>query len=787
MDGLVPSVISFFLFCWSVGRWRWDFPRRFRAFQRTANSQDFTAVHRQAGSAVARARAPPDGEGGKTSLLQRGRPPASSISPSCPPPFVFAVFLLRVPFPVEFAARRRISCRMPKRLVPDSKEETAKETTSVALFTPSNCVYDLEPIRAPRLHGTPLRMFVKALEAPLLPSLLVPKILADSGFAKFERHHVPPETTVSAHPLANYEPPPLDHLSSADVAHSGRRVRQKLAPHAPAAETDASANRFQTNDHIAASDISAADLSSLFDLTSPPYHALWKAATATGATLNGSDNSSPAARKPSVLDYFHLYQTGSATPLSIAETIVAEITRLNRPLNALIFWDAEDILQQAAASADRWKDKKPLSPLDGVPVVVKDNTDVYPYPTSGGTLVASRLAKSDATTVARLRAAGAILLGKSNMHELGIGITGHNAEWKVSHNPYAPDFHTGGSSAGSAAAVGAGLCPVAVGTDGGGSIRLPASMCGCVGLKPTFGRVSRGGDMAPDASIVSVGPITETVADCLCAYMLMAGHDAERDPVTTLCSEERPVLGQADVQHFLASASLQPRCLAGLKIGIFPAWFNDSDERVRVLCRQRLDYLANDLGAEIVEIGIPSLQAARWAHAIIITSDLFGMVREGYDENKDKLLLETRVALCVARRWTAQDLLKAQRIRTQMIDVLNSIFTKVRQCDVIATPTMAIPVPQIPAEALPGTGELSSEMQARVMQYAFLANLTGHPAISVPVGCLPSPDGEVGHLPVGLQFVAGFFQEAVLFRVAFAAATAVGAEPLLKASIVPSP
>ena len=202
----------------------------------------------------------------------------------------------------------------------------------------------------------------------------------------------------------------------------------------------------------------------------------------------------PGFHFPTVIDYAAAYRAGRTTPSEVAERFLAAIESAdaaNPPLRAFIAVQAADVRRQAAEATERIRTQRPLSLWDGVPVAVKDELDMLPYPTTVGTrFLGHTPAAADATVVAKLRGAGALLLGKTNMHEIGLGVTGQNPHHGTPRNPYHPDHYTGGSSSGSAAAVAAGLCPVAIGADGGGSIRIPAAFCGVVGLKPTFGRVS---------------------------------------------------------------------------------------------------------------------------------------------------------------------------------------------------------------------------------------------------------------------------------------------------------
>jgi Asp-tRNA(Asn)/Glu-tRNA(Gln) amidotransferase A subunit family amidase len=209
----------------------------------------------------------------------------------------------------------------------------------------------------------------------------------------------------------------------------------------------------------------------------------------------------------------------------VAERALAAIADSQQNgLSIFVAWEQADLLAQATASAQRLREGRPLSPLDGVPVAVKDELDLRGFGTSVGTrFLGKQPAAEDSTAVARLRAAGALLLGKVNMHEIGIGVTGQNPHHGTVRNPYDPQRHTGGSSSGSAAAVAAGFCPIAIGADGGGSIRIPASLCGVVGLKPTYGRVSETGAAPLDWSVAHIGPLGATARDVALGYAAIAG------------------------------------------------------------------------------------------------------------------------------------------------------------------------------------------------------------------------------------------------------------------------
>ena len=231
----------------------------------------------------------------------------------------------------------------------------------------------------------------------------------------------------------------------------------------------------------------------------------------------------------SIFDYANAYRNGTLTPEDVAIKILDAITSSDAsatPLKAYIALNRDDVLKQARESTERFKQGKPLSIFDGVPVTIKDELDVTPYPTTVGTsFLGKNPAKEDATVAARLRATGALLIGKANMHEIGINVTGLNPHHGTTRNPYNTDHYTGGSSSGPATAVAAGFVPVAIGADGGGSIRIPAAFCGVVGLKATFGRISEKGAYPLNWSVAHVGPITATVADAALTYAVIAGPD----------------------------------------------------------------------------------------------------------------------------------------------------------------------------------------------------------------------------------------------------------------------
>ena len=456
----------------------------------------------------------------------------------------------------------------------------------------------------------------------------------------------------------------------------------------------------------------------------------------------------PSARSPwpTARDYREAYRSGAILPLDVAKAFLAALEaseKASPPLRAFIAVDREDLLAQAAASTERWKTGKPLGPLDGVPVAIKDEVHLAPYPSFAGTTFIGSGPEADSTVAARLRAAGALLLGKTNMNEIGLDPSGYNAHYGPARNPWAPDRDPGGSSSGSAAATAAGLCPVSIGCDGGGSIRVPAALCGLVGLKPSFGRVSEVGAVALCPSVDAIGPIGATVDDVALAYAVIAGPDP-RDPRS---------LGQPPV----TLDNWNNTDLSGLRLAYYPEWFRHAKADIVAACEKALAAFRG-LGASLVEIEIPGLDSMRIAHAVTIIAEMEAHLQDRR-EHLGELGPATRVTRAIALGLSSTDYIQAQRVRALAVAAFDSVFAG---ADAILTPTSAITAPLIPpGSETTGWSDLGATTEK--MRFVFAANLTGHPAISFPAGF----DG-LG-LPIGMQAMGPYWSEATLLRLAKAA------------------
>ncbi|KAM0914813.1 hypothetical protein ACQ4PT_011286 [Festuca glaucescens] len=289
-----------------------------------------------------------------------------------------------------------------------------------------------------------------------------------------------------------------------------------------------------------------------------------------------------------IRDFSRAYSSGETTPAQVAKRFLAAVKESSDPtlnMGFFISCDPEDIMKQAEESTLRYQRGAPLSALDGVLVGVKDEIDCLPYPTTGGTrwLGKARPCGADAECVAQLRACGAVLAGKTNMHELGAGTSGINPHHGSARNPYNAGKVAGGSSSGSAAVVCAGLCPVALGVDGGGSVRMPAALCGVVGFKPTAGRLSSAGVLPLNWTVGMAGILAGTVEDAAIAYSAIVDQSQP--------SYFRPELNLP----FLTSTP----SISNVKLAKSAKWFNDSSDDIRSCCDKALQTLHTQYGWEV--------------------------------------------------------------------------------------------------------------------------------------------------------------------------------------------
>lgn len=435
---------------------------------------------------------------------------------------------------------------------------------------------------------------------------------------------------------------------------------------------------------------------------------------------------------------------GRLSPVELTTATLRRIERLNPSLNAYLAVMAETALTEARAAEQELRAGRRRGPLHGVPIALKDLIDVAGMPTTAGmALRRAATAAEDATITTRLRAAGAVLIGKTNLHECAYGVTSDNPHYGAVRNPWATDTIPGGSSGGSGAAVAAGLCAGAIGSDTGGSIRIPASLCGIVGLKPTYGRVSRAGVVALAWSADHLGPMTRTVGDAALLLAAIAGADP-RDP----SASRRPAPG----------ATVAEGDLSGLRVGIPRGYF--WEELAPAVERQATaaPALLEAAGARLQEVTLPGMPDIVAAQAVISFAEAAAYHEPEFAARPEAYGPDVRERLEAGLTVRAVDYLRAQRVRTLAIATMNAVL---REVDLLVTPAT-------PIVATPLAGPDARALRGPLTRCTAPFNLTGLPALSVPCGF--DDDG----LPVGLQLVGRAFEEAVVLRAGWAVEAAAG-------------
>ncbi|NTX54457.1 amidase [Myxococcus sp. CA039A] len=446
--------------------------------------------------------------------------------------------------------------------------------------------------------------------------------------------------------------------------------------------------------------------------------------------------------RETVGSYARAYREGGVDPVAVARRLNEAIDRLERGearMGLFIARKPDEVLRAAEASAERLRAGRPLSVLDGVPVVLKDEVDLAGFPTTLGTRFRNQVASADSTVAARLRAAGALILGKANMNEIGINPIGLNPHHGAARNPWNRAHITGGSSSGSAAVVAAGLCPLSIGADGGGSIRIPAALCGIVGLKATWGRIPETGVPPLCWNVGHVGPMGLTVDDVAAMYALLAGPDG------------KDLVSQTQPPHHLSG--YERADLMGVRLGICWPYFEDASPDVVARCKDAVRALT-DAGATVVEIPAPDLNTVLWTHSCIILSEMAESMLPHSRANAADFGLDSRTNLAIGRHFRATDLIHALRHRHRLTRDLLAVMADV---DVIVTPSTATTAPLIPEATLPD-GESNLPVVDALMRFVREGNLTGFPALSVPAGF------DRAGLPVGVQLMGRPYEEHLLLR-----------------------
>ncbi len=465
----------------------------------------------------------------------------------------------------------------------------------------------------------------------------------------------------------------------------------------------------------------------------------------------------------SALNLARRLRAGEIGSRELTESALERIEEREPALNAFITVMRDQALEAADRADARFRESKDVPPLNGLPVAVKDNLCTRGVPTTcASAVLQGYVPPYDATVVERLKQAGAVLVGKTNLDQFGMGSSTENSVYGPTRNPHDPEVVPGGSSGGSAAALAAGEAALALGTDTGGSIRLPAAYCGVVGIKPTYGRVSRYGLVSYASSLDQVGAMARRVEDCALLLGSLCGRDA-RDTTS------------ADVPVPDFTESLD-RGLQGLRIGLPGEYFVEGlDPRIRRCIEEAVQLLERE-GAEVREVSLPHTAYAISAYYLIATAEAssnlarYDGVKYGYRSSRSDDLLamyestrsegfsrevKRRIILgsyVLSAGYYDAYYLKAQKVRRLVKEDFDRVFETV---DCLAAPVS----PCLPFRL----GEkMDDPLQMYLVDvYTAPLNMSGLPGMSLPCG-------RVGKLPVGLQLIGRAFDEATLLRAAYA-------------------
>lgn len=455
-----------------------------------------------------------------------------------------------------------------------------------------------------------------------------------------------------------------------------------------------------------------------------------------------------------VAELGRLYRSGTLSPVEVTRATLDRIARLNPELNAYISVQAESALAAAQAAETQLRAGVDLGPLHGVPVAVKDIIAVKGTRTTAASrvLLDAPLDAEDAPVVRRLRAAGAIVLGKLNLHEFAFGDPDPEGPFGVVQNPRKVGHQAGSSSSGSGAAAAAGLCVVALGTDTGGSIRHPASACGVVGLKPTYGLVPLRGVIPLSVHLDHVGPLGRSVADVAAGLAAIAGHDAD-DPTSVM----------APVGDYLAALG---RDVRGLRMGVpTNACYRFGLPVAHALLDQARRTLV-ELGLAGIDLELPRAEEANDIATRLIAADLW-LYHERYRDRAELYGRNFRQRAGQGRELSAVQYVRDKDAQADIRRRWLAVFERV---DLLALPANVAGAPPHGQDFIEIDGQ---RLPIRTVMSGFnrVSNLTGFPALAMPIG--QTPEG----LPIGIQLVGPPFAEARLLAVAAALEQALGNLP----------
>jgi aspartyl-tRNA(Asn)/glutamyl-tRNA(Gln) amidotransferase subunit A len=433
-------------------------------------------------------------------------------------------------------------------------------------------------------------------------------------------------------------------------------------------------------------------------------------------------------------------RSGGVSPVELVHRTLERIGRLNPTVNAFITVLEDEAIRQAVKAEREIRDGRYRGPLHGIPVSLKDIIYIKGVRcTAGSKILAQHIAEYDATVTTRLRDAGAIIVGTNNLHEFASGVTSINPHYGPVRNPWNTRYIAGGSSGGSAAAVASGLTPVSIGTDTSGSVRIPASLCGVVGLKPSYGRVSKHGVIPLSWSLDHVGVLASTVVDAAIALKAIAGYDP---------SDESSVY--AEVPDY---PGMLERDIGGLRVCLLRNIELVDDEVAKAF--ERCVNVLEGLGitVEAVEFEYAGLVRDCWAP--IRLGEAAAYHDRWFTEHGDDYGVDVRAMIERGRRYTAVDYVKAVRLRAQ---IRNSILRILDQYHAVISPTTPIPAVEIGRTETIIDGH-TLDIYTALTSQTILYNITGLPAISIPAALTSHG------LPIGFQIAGRPYDESTILRI----------------------
>ncbi|WP_153723324.1 amidase [Sporosarcina cascadiensis] len=441
---------------------------------------------------------------------------------------------------------------------------------------------------------------------------------------------------------------------------------------------------------------------------------------------------------------------GEISSVELVEVSLDKISEIDPACNAFITVAAKGA-RKAAIKMDKEADKGNFKgQLHGIPIAVKDMINTREIRTTMGSQVyENHYPGMNAEVVNKLENAGAVIIGKTNTHEFAYGPTGDRSFFGACHNPYNRQKISGGSSSGSGAAVGAGMVAGAIGTDTGGSVRIPASACGVVGMKPTFGLVSKAGAFPLAYTLDHIGPMTNTIRDNALLLNIIAGYDVH-DPHSVL----------REVQDYSGRIG---RDVSGLKIGIPDWYFERIEEEVKETVESCVK-LYEQMGVQVKRVHMPVLRDIANAQIVTIQAEATAVHQETLRKHKEELDEEVYDRLIASQSIKGYEYVQAQINRRFLIDEYNLVFKEV---DALLTPTLPI-LPTDIGQREVQIGEETESVRSALLRLTSPTNYTGNPSLSLPYGL------SKGGLPIGVQLIGKHWSEGLLYQLGFALEQAAG-------------